>query len=61
MGRAGVEEMRLELLRPAGGLIVTGSIPLPRAEDQVDSPPPFELSLEPVDVRAALRERSHRA
>jgi len=46
IGRAGLGDMRLELLRPGGGLIVTGSIPFRGARAGAAGEIPFGLSMD---------------
>ena len=46
IGRAGLGDLRLELLRPGGGLIVTGSIPFRNPQSEFQSDVPFGISVD---------------
>ena len=46
IGKTGLQDMRLELLRPSGGLIVTGSIPFQQAAPDAAAPVPFTISVD---------------
>ncbi|MEE8277301.1 MAG: translocation/assembly module TamB domain-containing protein, partial [Thermoanaerobaculia bacterium] len=53
IAREGLTDLRLELLRPSGGLIVTGSVPFGGPSDPTPSPVPFSLEVDAAGWPAA--------